>query len=58
MFLQFPKSLIGGRIFAARPGIEPRFADSESAVLPLDDLAIFTFPQFLVQSLPLVYAYP
>src|SRR5687768_4481682 len=25
---------------AARPGIEPRFGDSESAVLPLDDLAI------------------
>lgn len=24
---------------AARQGLEPRFADSESAVLPLDDLA-------------------
>lgn len=28
---------------AARPGFEPRLTDSESAVLPLDDLAKYAF---------------
>ena len=28
------------QIFVARQGFEPRYTDSESAVLPLDDLAI------------------
>ena len=30
------------RLFAARLGFEPRYSDSESEVLPLDDLAIQT----------------
>ena len=35
------KPPFGGSLVAASPGLEPRLTESESAVLPLDDEAIF-----------------
>jgi hypothetical protein len=41
-------------VLAARLGFEPRYSDSESEVLPLDDLAIYT-PITNKSGIPLYY---
>lgn len=41
----------GAFLFAARLGLEPRLAEPETAVLPLDDLAIKDHNKILPQNL-------